>query len=104
MQVSNSGLLISAPKMNLDEAYALFGIYKESERAWADLSALRSQILNTPPSEVAKLEKAYDMIQTDQTQNYGWVTTAGIREKRLPERRPRNALVVANPSNGVLTP
>jgi hypothetical protein len=41
------------------------------ETAWGDLSILRSQMLNAPPSEAAKLEKAYNLIRNNGTQDYG---------------------------------
>jgi hypothetical protein len=55
----------TAPEMSLNEAYALL------ETAWGDLSILRSQMLNAPPSEAAKLEKAYNLIRNNGTQDYG---------------------------------
>lgn len=57
--------------MNLNEAYALFQILEEHERAEVDLWVLRSQMIIAPPSELAKLKKAFDLIQIDQDQNYG---------------------------------
>lgn len=56
--------------MDLSEAYALFEISAMSERQNVDLSVLQSTMVVAPPSDIAKLEKAFALIQHDQAQNY----------------------------------
>lgn len=56
--------------MDLSEAYALFDISSMPDRQNVDLSVLQSTMLVSPPSEIAKLEKAFALIQHDQAQHY----------------------------------
>ena len=61
---------MTKPEMDLGEAYALFEISSMSDRQNVDLSVLRSSMLVSPPSDTAKLEKAFSLIQDDQAKNY----------------------------------
>lgn len=61
---------MTEPEMDLSEAYALFEISSMSDRQNVDLSVLQSSILVAPPSDVAKLGKAFTLIQDDQAKNY----------------------------------
>lgn len=56
--------------MDLSEAYALFDISAMDDRKNVDLSVLQSMMVVAAPSDVAKLEKAFALIQHDQAQNY----------------------------------
>jgi ubiquitin carboxyl-terminal hydrolase 25/28 len=57
-------------EMDLSEAYALFDISAMDDRKNVDLSVLQSLMVVAPPSDVAKLEKAFALVQHDQAQNY----------------------------------
>ncbi|KAH6637727.1 ubiquitin C-terminal hydrolase-like protein [Boeremia exigua] len=61
---------MTEPEMDLSEAYALFEISSMSDRQNVDLSVLQSSMLVAPPSEIAKLEKAFALIQQDQEKHY----------------------------------
>ena len=61
---------MTEPEMDLSEAYALFEISSMSDRQNVDLSVLHSSMLVAPSSDIAKLEKAFALIQQDQAQNY----------------------------------
>ncbi|KAJ4990772.1 ubiquitin carboxyl-terminal hydrolase [Stagonosporopsis vannaccii] len=61
---------MTEPEMDLSEAYALFEISGMSDRQNVDLSVLQSSMLVAPPSDIAKLEKAFSLIQHDQAQHY----------------------------------
>ncbi|KAF2630104.1 ubiquitin C-terminal hydrolase-like protein [Macroventuria anomochaeta] len=61
---------MTEPERDLSEAYALFEISSMSDRQNVDLSVLQSSMLVAPPSDIAKLEKAFTLIQQDQLQNY----------------------------------
>ncbi|KAF1929045.1 cysteine proteinase [Didymella exigua CBS 183.55] len=57
-------------EMGLSEAYALFDISAMDDRKNVDLSVLQSMMVVAPPNDVAKLEKAFALVQHDQAQNY----------------------------------
>ncbi|KAF3047478.1 ubiquitin-specific protease ubp2 [Didymella heteroderae] len=57
-------------EMDLSEAYALFDISAMDDRKNVDLSVLQSMMVVAAPSDVAKLEKAFALIQHDQAQSY----------------------------------
>jgi ubiquitin carboxyl-terminal hydrolase 25/28 len=57
-------------EMDLSEAYALFDISAMDDRKNVDLSVLQSMMVVAAPSDVAKLEKAFALVQHDQAQNY----------------------------------
>ncbi|KAJ8106865.1 hypothetical protein OPT61_g9258 [Boeremia exigua] len=61
---------MTEPEMDLSEAYALFEISGMSDRQNVDLSVLQSSMLVAPPSDIAKLEKAFTLIQEDQAKHY----------------------------------
>ncbi|UPX19303.1 Ubiquitinyl hydrolase 1 [Ascochyta rabiei] len=61
---------MTEPEMDLSEAYALFEISAMSDRQNVDLSVLQSSMLVAPPSDIGKLQKAYSLIEHDQSQNY----------------------------------
>lgn len=61
---------MTEPEMDLGEAYALFEISSMSDRQNVDLSVLQSSMLVSPPGDIAKLEKAFSLIQEDQARNY----------------------------------
>ena len=56
--------------MDLSEAYALFDISAMSDRKNIDLSVLESSLALAAPNDVAKLQKAFALVQQDQAQNY----------------------------------
>lgn len=61
---------MTEPEMDLGEAYALFEISSISDRQNVDLAVLQSSMLVSPPNDIAKLEKAFSLIQDDQARNY----------------------------------
>ncbi|KAH7393973.1 ubiquitin C-terminal hydrolase-like protein [Phaeosphaeria sp. MPI-PUGE-AT-0046c] len=60
---------MTAPEMDLGEAYALFSIMDRS--AAVDLDVMKTTIQFAPPESAEKMQKAYLMIEQDQAQNHG---------------------------------
>lgn len=60
---------MTAPEMDLGEAYALFSILDRS--APVDLDVMKTTIQFGPPESAEKMQKAYLMIEQDQAQNHG---------------------------------
>lgn len=54
---------MTEPEMDLSEAYALFEISGMSDRKNVDLSVLQSSMLVAPPSDIAKLQKAFSTLR-----------------------------------------
>ena len=61
---------MSEAEMDLSEAYALFDISAMADRQNIDLGVLQSSLSLAAPNDVAKLQKAFALVQQDQAQNY----------------------------------
>lgn len=59
---------ITAPEMDMGEAYALFSI--SDRTAKVDFDVMKTTIAFAPPDSAEKMQKAYEMIEQDQAQNF----------------------------------